>query len=85
MPRDYVSDDPSEPRGFYVYVRKSDEWALIHRAWCRFPRQINGVGGLALRSNTGTWSGPFPSREEAFAQAQCIGLGSVRGCTYCKP
>jgi len=85
MPKDNVFEDSTEPRGFYVYVRKSDEWALVHRAGCRFPRQMNGAGGLSPRSNTGTWTGPFASREEAFAQAQSIGLGSVRGCTYCKP
>lgn len=85
MPKDISCEDPCEPQGFYVYIRKSDEWALVHRARCRFPRQMNGAGGLAPRSNTGTWTGPFTCREEAFAQAQSAGLGSVRGCTYCKP
>ncbi len=85
MPKDNAVDDAGGPQGFYVYARKSDEWALVHRAWCRFPRQINGASGFMLRSNTGTWSGPFSSRDEAFARAQSNGLGSVRGCTYCKP
>jgi len=79
------SDPAPEAQEYYVYIRKSDEWALVHRAGCRFPRHMNGAGGINGRSNTGTWTGPFACREDAFGQAEAHGLSAIRGCTYCKP
>jgi hypothetical protein len=85
MPGGNASDEAAEPQGYFVYLRKSDEWALVHRADCRFPRHMNGARGVSVRGNTGTWAGPFATREEAFARAQAHGIASVRGCTYCRP
>ncbi len=77
--------DWTEAQGFYAYVRKSDEWVVVHRARCRFPLSMNTANGTRRTSNTGFWIGPYATRSEAFDNAQDQGATRIRGCTYCKP
>jgi hypothetical protein len=70
---------------YYVYVRRSDDWALVHRARCRFPSAMRCSRHEPKSSTGGVWLGPFASCSDGFAAAGSQGITRVRGCTYCKP
>lgn len=74
----------SEAQGYYAYVRKSDEWVLVHRARCRFPTSMRAANGFGT-CRTGEWFGPFATRPEVFDYAEKQGFARVRACSYCKP
>jgi hypothetical protein len=82
---DYGYGNQRDNSTYYVYFRKSDDWALVHRARCRFVAARCCSQRDTQSGSLGTWLGPFAERSDGFAAAQSQGVFRVRACYYCKP
>ena len=70
---------------FYVNLMRANQLAKVHKAECAHCRHGRGHPRQGHRLKNETWSGPFPTREVAFARATRSGLRRADGWGHCKP
>lgn len=66
--------------GYVVNEDKPTNSARVHRETCEYT-----TAPLPKRLANGGWHGPYPSRDQAFAEARATGRADVRGAQCCNP